>query len=79
MAASGSVTSDFQLQYQVAEADLGLLQHLLPAVNYYHKALHLGCCSSPTTTSESDNKLSNIVFRAIVDIVFQIGYFKTLY
>ena len=35
-----------------SEADLGLLQHrrwsaLLPAVNYYHKALHLGCCSSP--------------------------------
>ena len=26
-----------------AEADL--------AVNYYHKALHLGCCSSPRSTS----------------------------
>ena len=27
MAASGSVTSDFQLQYQVAEADLVRQQH----------------------------------------------------
>ena len=31
------------------EADLGLLE----AVNYYHKALHLGCCSSPRSASES--------------------------
>ena len=23
----------------------------LPAVNYYHKTLHLGCCSSPRSTS----------------------------
>ena len=23
----------------------------LPAVNYYHKALHLGCCSSPRSAS----------------------------
>ena len=22
------------------------------AVNYYHKELHLGCCSSPRSTSE---------------------------
>ena len=29
------------------EADLGLLE----AVNYYHKALHLGCCSSPRSVS----------------------------
>ena len=25
----------------------------LPAVNYYHKALHLGCCSSPRSASDS--------------------------
>ena len=25
----------------------------LPAVNYYHKALHLGCCSSPRSTSDN--------------------------
>ena len=24
----------------------------LPVVNYYHKALHLGCCSSPRSASE---------------------------
>ena len=59
MAASGSVTSDFQLQYQVAEADLGLLQHLLPAVNYYHKALHLGCCSSPRSASAKSYSIKN--------------------
>ena len=29
---------------------------MLPAVNYYHKALHLGCCSSPR--SASDDMLS---------------------
>ena len=23
----------------------------LPAINYYHKALHLGCCSSPISAS----------------------------
>ena len=25
---------------------------MLPAVNYYHKALHLGCCSSPRSASD---------------------------
>ena len=25
----------------------------LPPVNYYHKALHLGCCSSPRSTSDN--------------------------
>ena len=32
---------------ELSEADLGLLQ----TVNYYHKALHLGCCSSPRSAS----------------------------
>ena len=43
----------------VAEADLGLLQQprrstlcTLEAVNYYHKELHLGCCSNPRSASE---------------------------
>ena len=47
------------LQQTFPEADLGLLQHprwslcdkLLEAVNYYYKAFHLGCCSSPRSTS----------------------------
>ena len=37
-----------------SEADLGLLlQHprWSTSVNYYHKVLHLGCCSSPRSTS----------------------------
>ena len=33
------------------EADLGLL---LEAVNYYHKALHLGCSGSPRSSSVKD-------------------------
>ena len=27
---------------------------MLEAVNYYHKALHLGCCSSPRSASDND-------------------------
>ena len=34
-------------QWVSAEADLGPL----PAANYYHKELHLGCCSSPRSAS----------------------------
>ena len=35
------------------DADLGLLQHpRLTSVNYYHKELHLGCCSSPRPASD---------------------------
>ena len=33
------------------DTDLGLL---LSAVNYYHKALHLGCCSSPRFATVTD-------------------------
>ena len=40
----------------LVEADLRLLQHprwiMLEAVNYYHKALHLGCCCSPRSVSD---------------------------
>ena len=28
-----------------------LVIYILSAVNYYHKVLHLGCCSSPRSTS----------------------------
>ena len=37
----------------VSEADLGLLQHprWSALCNYYHKALHLGCCHSPRSVS----------------------------
>ena len=34
------------------DADLGLLQHPRWSV-YHHKALHLGCCSSPCSASET--------------------------
>ena len=39
------------------EAHLGLL---LPAVNYYHKAFHLGCYSSPRSASEYGFSLTRI-------------------
>ena len=37
----------------LTEADLGLLQQL-EAVNYYHKDLHLRCCSSVRSASDSN-------------------------
>ena len=37
-----------------SEADLRLLQHPRWSTNYYHKAPHLGCCSSPRSASEDD-------------------------
>ena len=39
----------------------------LLAVNYYHKALHLGCCSSPRSAFETDfyQILILIIFQAI--------------
>ena len=30
--------------------------------SYYHKELHLGCCSSPRSTSDSDECKSKVVF-----------------
>ena len=32
--------------------DLLISKCQLPTVNYYHKELHLGCCSSPISLSE---------------------------
>ena len=34
-----------------SEADLGLLQNARWSANYYHKPLHLGCCSSTGSAS----------------------------
>ena len=31
----------------------------LPAVNYYHKALHVGCCSSPRSGSTLKDQNKN--------------------
>ena len=33
------------------------------AVNYYHKALHLGCCSSPRSASD----IFKSIFRRVLD------------
>ena len=44
----------FRIAREFTEVDLGLTQHprcSTLAVNYYHKALHLGCCSSPRSAS----------------------------
>ena len=45
----------------------------LEAVNYYHKALHLGCCGSPR--SASDIGSNNITHRTIY-ILFNMIYSK---
>ena len=50
LAARVIVAAKFQLA-TVPQVDLGLLL-LLEAVNYYHKELHLGFCSSPRSASE---------------------------
>ena len=34
----------------------------LEAVNYYYKALHLGCCSSPRSASKSINEKQALTF-----------------
>ena len=42
----------------------------LPAVNCYHKALHLGCCSSPRSASDyttSRSRLSQIFY--LIDVL----------
>ena len=78
-----------KLKYiQRPEADLGLLQHSrwsarLAAVNYYHKALHLGCCSSPRPASgDVFRALSNIWDREFCENIYRrkaVDYFlKTL-
>ena len=44
-----------------SEADLGLLQH-------YHKALHLGCCSSPRSVSECNNIEHKVPFLVTLPV-----------
>ena len=55
---------DGEEKVPLTETDLGLLQHprwsslcdnsyRLEAVNYYHKVLRLGCCSSPRSAFKS--------------------------
>ena len=56
----------------------------LPAVNYYHKTLHLGCCSSPRSASDYGNgfivspQLKNATFTIIgmcqVDVFYKSIY-----
>ena len=56
------------------EADLGLL---LEAVNYYHKVLHLGCCSSPRSASVMAVLLFISLF-CIASKVINLKWFNTL-
>ena len=50
---------------------LTIITKWLEAVYYYQKALHLGCCSSPTSASDIDKIMADkiiittIVMRAI--------------
>ena len=64
-----------------AQTDLGLLQlqdgalcdnsYRLKVINYYHKALHLRCCSSPRSTSAEQNGSTwSIVFLS------EVNYFQ---
>ena len=46
------------------------LYQRLPAVNYYHKALHLGCCSSPRSASVYGTVLSlkSIIRHSVIHL-----------
>ena len=56
----------------LSEADLEL-----PAVNYYQKALHLGCCSSPRSASDCIHRVFTLrrcsSNRFTLDVVSSIG------
>ena len=50
----------------------------LKAVNYYHKALHIGCCSSPRSTSDIDHVQFRMKFARIPGTVYLILLHKLL-
>ena len=48
----------------------------LPAVNYYHKALHLGCSSSPRSVSDARAPIQfiyEITLRILMDVFSSTG------
>ena len=54
-----------------------LLQEKPEAVNYYNKALHLGCCSSPRSASENLTFFlkicKNTIFEPFFAFLLKIG------
>ena len=50
-------------------------------VNYYHKVLHLGCCSSPRSDSEHDWNVPNVLSKCTTFwlFVFYFLYFLRLF
>ena len=56
---------------------------LVPAINYYHKALHLGCCSSPRSASGSESISDmlriNLIRNKFILRVYVICYAYMLY
>ena len=54
-----------------------------PAINYYHKALHLGCCSSPRSASGSESISDmlriNLIRNKFILRVYVICYAYMLY
>ena len=51
----------------------------LKAINYYHKALHLGCCSSPRSVDGSD-RIEASKFAGFYSIrVFREKYFRSVH
>ena len=72
------------LQYLViTQANKLFPDQRLEAVNYYHKALHLGCCSSPRSASADAEILSaKASFKKINEIICYQDYLlsiKTFY
>ena len=61
----------------ISEADPGLLQHpRWSAVNYYHKSLCLGCCSSPRSASDYwTNSFTLLISLHFRQSLFQCGSF----
>ena len=52
----------------------------LPAVNYYHKALHIGCCSSPRSASALVAKRNHVLLTFSFSLSSQLhAYYKYMY
>ena len=55
-----------------ATSKMELFVIMLEAVNYYHKVLHVECCSSPRSASENGSIKSN-VYRILCNFHLEIN------
>ena len=53
---------------------LNFLAFLLPAVNCYHKELHLGCCSSPRSASGNFQVIFTVIFTLNVWLIWRVPF-----